>query len=73
MTDAPPEITAPKYSRAFWIDLADRSISTAAQAALGLATAVSFNLLHPDFGGIIAVVGTAALISVLKALAVARK
>jgi hypothetical protein len=61
-----------KYSKAFWLDLLDRSVSTAAQAGLGLATAVSFNLLKPDLSGIAAVVGTATLISVLKAFAVAR-
>lgn len=61
-----------KYSRGFWVDLADRTISSAAGAALALATAVSFDLLKPDLAGILAVVGTAALISVLKALAVAK-
>lgn len=71
MTDTP--ITVPKYSRTFWIDLADRSISTAAQAALGLVTAAGFNLLHPDPIAAAAVIGTAAIISILKALAVARK
>lgn len=62
-----------KYSKAFFIDLADRAISTAAQAALGLATAVSFDLLKPDIPGIFAVVGTATIIAILKAFAVARK
>lgn len=67
------ETNPAKYTRPFWIDLADRAVSTAAQAGLGVATAVSFNLLELDLPGILAVVGTATLISVLKAFAVARK
>lgn len=63
-------ITYGKYSKGFWIDLADRTISSGAGAALALATAVSFDLLKPDVAGIAAVVGTAMVISVLKALAV---
>lgn len=76
-TTTAPEPTAPptpaKYSRAFYEDLGDRVVSTAAQAALGIATAQSFDLLHVDLLGFAAIVGTAALISVLKAFAVARR
>ena len=61
-----------KYTRAFWIDLGDRVVSTAAQAGLGVATAAGFNLIEIDLPGIAAVIGTAALISVLKAFAVVR-
>ena len=61
-----------KYTRAFWIDAGDRVVSTAAQAGLGVATAAGFNLLEIDAAGIGAVIGTAALISVLKAFAVVR-
>lgn len=67
------ETNPQKYTRTFWVDLADRAISTAAQAALGVATAVSFDLLELDLPGILAVVGTATLVSVLKAFAVARR
>jgi len=71
MTDTVP--AAPqKYTRAFWVDLGDRVISTGAQAGLGVATAAGFNLIEIDLPGIAAVVGTAALISVLKAFAVVR-
>jgi anti-sigma-K factor RskA len=64
---------APKYSKAFWIDLADRVVSTAAQAGLGLATAAGFDLIHPDLPAIAAIIGTASLVAVLKAFAVERK
>lgn len=67
-----PSTSYSKYSKAFWVDLADRTISSGAGAALSLATAVSFDLLKPDVGGIVAVVGTAMVISILKALAVLR-
>lgn len=69
MSETNPE----KYTRTFYVDLADRAISTAAQAALGITTAAAFNLLELDLPGILAVVGTATLVSVLKAFAVARR
>lgn len=75
MTDSPIiVVTNPqKYTREFYADLGDRVISTAAQAALGVATAAGFDLLQPDLAAYGAIVGTAALISVLKAFAVARR
>lgn len=61
-------------TRKFWTDLAERAISTAAQAALGGVTADGFGLI--DLGswqGVGVLAGTAAAIAILKAFAVGRK
>ena len=60
-------------TRKFWTDLTERSLSTAAQAALGGVTADGFGLI--DLGswqGVGVLAGTAAVIAVLKAFAVGR-
>lgn len=57
----------------FWTDLVERSLSTAAQAALAGVTADSFGLLDiSSWQSVGVLAGTAALIAVLKAFAVAR-
>lgn len=56
------------FTRLFWKDTAERVVSTAAQAAIGVLTADGFDLVNFDAKASLAVVGTAALVSFLKAL-----
>ena len=61
--------TTPK----FWTDLTERTVSTAAQSALGVVTASAFDLIDlASWGAVGAVAGTSALVAVLKAFAVGR-
>ena len=61
-------------TRKFWHDLAERTVSTAAQAALGGVTADAFGLLNIEsWQGVGVLAGTAGLVAVLKAFAVGRK
>lgn len=72
---APAAETNPsKYSKAFWADLADRSISTAAQSAIGTITASAVTgLFAVNFETVGSVAALATLLSVLKAFAVNRR
>jgi hypothetical protein len=58
----------------FWRDAAERAIATAAQTGVGLLVvdSVTVGLLDVDWPGGLAVVGSAALASLLKALAATR-
>ncbi len=60
------------FTRAFWKDTAERAISTAAQAAIGLLSADGLGVLDVDWGDVGSVSGLAALIAVLKALVASR-
>lgn len=61
-------------TRQFWHDLTERTVSTAAQAALGGVTADAFGLLEiQSWQGVGVLAGTAAVVAVLKAFAVGRK
>lgn len=54
-------------------DMVERVVSTAAEAALGVVTAVGFNLIHLDSWQAVAVAaGSAGLAALLKALAAFR-
>lgn len=60
-------------TRKFWTDLVERTVSTAAQSALGVVAAASFGLLELNsWKAVAAAAGGAALIAVLKAFSVAR-
>ena len=58
-----------KYGTLFWKDVAERAIATAAQVLLGFLVADGgFDLVNADFQAIGAVVLTAVIVVVLKAL-----
>lgn len=60
-------------TRKFWTDLAERAISTAAQAAIGVVGASSFGLIDINsWQAVGAAAGTAALVAVLKAFGAGR-
>lgn len=54
------------WNSLFWKDVAERSLSTAAQVVLGLLTADGFNLLNLDVNAVLVTVVVAVLIVVLK-------
>lgn len=56
------------WTAAFWKATAERVLSTAAQAAIAILTADGFNLLNIRWQGVLATVGLAALLSLLKSL-----
>lgn len=56
------------WTKLFWKDTAERVVSTAAQAAIGLLTVDGFDVANFDLETGAAVVGVAALVSFLKAL-----
>lgn len=56
-------------SKSFWTDLAERVVSTAAQAAIGVLTAGAVGLIGVDWQNVASIAGLAALLSVLKAFA----
>ena len=56
------------FTKLFWKDTAERVISTAAQAAIALLTVDGFDVANFDVEQGAAVVGVAALVSLLKAL-----
>ena len=71
MTDATPTETTPaKYSRAFWIDLGDRAVSTASQSAVATLATGGLGILDIDVVTVLSIAGLATLLSVLKAFAV---
>ena len=60
-------------TRKFWTDLAERAISTAAQAAIGVVGASSFGLIDINsWQAVGAAAGTAALVAALKAFGAGR-
>lgn len=56
------------WSRGFWAATAERVLVTAVQALLAVLTADGFDLISADWRGILVAVGTAALLSLLKAI-----
>lgn len=56
------------YSPAFWKDAAERAVSTAAQAAIGVLTAGAVGLVEVDWAATGSIAGLAAVVSVLKSL-----
>jgi len=56
-------------NKAFFIQLGERALKTAAQATLALVTAEHFNWLHSNFAALASTVATATLASVLTSLA----
>ena len=69
MTDI-TETTPEKYSRAFWIDLGDRAISTASQSAIATLATGGLGILDIDVVTVLSIAGLATVLSVLKAFAV---
>ena len=57
------------FTRAFWIDAAERAIKTAAQAAVALIGAVQVSIIALDGGAIVGVAATAGLVSLLTSIA----
>lgn len=55
-------------TRAFWLDVADRAIRTAAQCLLALWAGDGINLLHVDWPASLSLAGTAAVLSVLTSI-----
>jgi len=68
MTDT--EITPVKYSRAFWIDLGDRAVSTAAQSVVATLGAGALGILDVDFQTVGSVAALATLLAAAKAFGV---
>ena len=62
--------TPDKYSRAFWIDLGDRAVSTAAQTLGATLAAGGLGLLDIDVQAVLSIAGLATLLAVLKAFGV---
>lgn len=57
----------------FWTDLTERAVSTAAQSALGVATASAFGLVDiASWQAVGVAAGTAAVVAVLKAFGAGR-
>lgn len=56
------------FTKLFWKDTVERVVSTGAQAAIALLTVDGFDLANFDLEQGAAVVGIAALVSLLKAL-----
>ncbi len=56
------------FTSLFWKDTAERVVSTAAQAAIGVLTADGVDLANIDLKAGLSIVGAAALVSFLKAL-----
>lgn len=71
MTDT--DITLPKYSRAFWVDLGDRAISTASQSAIATLATGGLGILDVDVQTVLSIAALATALSVLKAFAVRAK
>ena len=63
-------MTPTKYSRAFWIDLGDRAVSTAAQTLGATLAAGGLGLLDIDVPAVLSIAGLATLLAVLKAFGV---
>jgi hypothetical protein len=60
------------FTKAFWADLAERTIATGAQAAIAT-LAVESGLTDVDWGHVGSISGLAALIASLKCLALIRR
>jgi len=56
------------YTPTFWKDAAERAVSTAAQAAIGVLTAGAVGLVDVDWAATGSIVGLAAAVSILKSL-----
>lgn len=56
------------YTPTFWKDAAERAISTAAQAAIGVLTAGSIGLVDVDWASTGSIAGLAAVVSILKSI-----
>lgn len=64
---------APVYTGAFWLDLGERVVTSAAGGALAVATAQTFVLNDPvSWASLGMGAGTAALVSALKGIAASR-
>lgn len=57
------------FTSAFWADAAERSISTFAQAAIGVLTAGAVGVVDVDWASVGSVAGLATLVALLKAIA----
>lgn len=68
MTDT--DYTPVKYSRAFWIDLGDRAVSTAAQSVAATLGAGALGILDIDVQAVASVAALATLLAVVKAFTV---
>lgn len=60
-------------TRKFWTDLTERTVSTAAQAAIGVVSAASFGFLEIDsWQAVGAAAGAAGVVAILKAFSAGR-
>ena len=59
-------------TRAFWVDLAERSLSTFAAALIPILAADGVNLLSLDWRSALGLAGTAAVLSACKSIAATR-
>lgn len=57
------------WTKEFWVSLAERALSTGAQAAIAFLTAAGTGLINTDWVGVASAVGIAMVLSVLKSLA----
>lgn len=71
--NAPAEVNPTKYSKEFWQDLGDRSVSSAAGAALSVLGAGGLGIVTADWQSVVSISLMAGAISILKAFAVARR
>ena len=60
------------WTRVFWKDTAERTVATAAQAAVAMLSADGLGVLDVDWADVGSVSGLAALLAVLKALIAAK-
>lgn len=60
------------WTRIFWKDTVERTVSTAAQAALAMLSADGLGVLDVDWADVGSVSGLAAILAVLKALVAAK-
>jgi hypothetical protein len=58
------------FTKAFWIDLFERAVSTFAQAAVGVLSVGSLGLLKINWVDVVSIAGLAAVLSVLKTFSV---
>ncbi|HWK26161.1 MAG TPA: holin [Solirubrobacter sp.] len=62
-------MTSKYASRQFWIDTADRAVSTTAQAAIGAGLATATGLIGIDWLQVASIAGLAGAVSTLQSIA----
>jgi hypothetical protein len=61
------------FSKKFWKDAFERTVSTFAESALGIIIVATGGLLEVDWISVLSVAGAAALVAVLKSIAAANR